>query len=186
MRRVHAAQKLLIDNIFEKSYKIITKKGEDMDIKLIKATINDAEEIHQMQKKTFKELLDKYQDYDTNPGNESIDIVVRKINHEESDYYIIKSKNISVGAIRIVRLKDENKCKVAPIFILPEYQKKGIAQKVFEIVEEMYEPEKGWILNTILQEKGNCYLSWIPEQLITRMRINTVIARVSVDRLPSL
>jgi hypothetical protein len=41
---------------------------------------------------------------------------------------------------------------------LPEYQNKGIAQKVFEIIEEKYKPENGWCLDAILQETGNCYL----------------------------
>ena len=129
-----------------------------MDIKLIKATIGDAEEIHQMQIESFKELLDTYQDYDTNPGNESIDTVVKKINQEVSDYYIIQLMDTSVGAVRVIRLDDGKKCKVATIFILPEYQNKGIAQKVFKIIEEMYKPENGWILDTIMQEKGNCHL----------------------------
>jgi GNAT superfamily N-acetyltransferase len=56
------------------------------------------------------------------------------------------------------KLEDGLTCRIAPVFILPEYQNGGIAQKVFKMVEEKYKPEKGWILDTILQEKGNCYL----------------------------
>ncbi len=29
---------------------------------------------------------------------------------------------------------------------------------MFKIIEEKYKPENGWILDTILQEAGNCYL----------------------------
>lgn len=29
---------------------------------------------------------------------------------------------------------------------------------MFKIIEEMYKPKNGWILNTILQESGNCHL----------------------------
>ena len=43
------------------------------------------------------------------------------------------------------------------MFILPEYQGKGIAQKVIRLCERIH-GEKGWELDTILQEKGNCYL----------------------------
>jgi GNAT superfamily N-acetyltransferase len=102
--------------------------------------------------------LDKYQDYDTNPGNESVEKVSARINQETTDYYIIKMGNTSVGAIRINRLENGLKCRIAPIFILPEYQNKGIAQKVFKLVEEKYKPKNGWILDTILQEEGNCHL----------------------------
>jgi len=129
-----------------------------MNILLVKATIENAEEIHQMQIKSFKNLLEKYKDYDTNPGNESIERIIQRFNQEFTDYYIIKIENISVGAIRVIRLDNGLKCRVAPIFILPEYYNRGIAQKVFEIIEEKYKPKNGWILDTILQEKGNCYL----------------------------
>ena len=129
-----------------------------MNILLVKATIENAEEIHQMQIKSFKSLLEKYKDYDTNPGNESIGRIIQRFNQEFTDYYIIKIENISVGAIRVIRLDNGLKCRVAPIFILPEYHNRGIAQKVFEIIEEKYKPKNGWILDTILQEKGNCHL----------------------------
>jgi hypothetical protein len=41
---------------------------------------------------------------------------------------------------------------------LPEYQNKKIAQNVFKIIEEKYKPKNGWVLDTILQEQGNCHL----------------------------
>jgi len=129
-----------------------------MEILLKKATLENIEEIHQMQIKSFKSLLEKYKDYDINPGNESIERIIQRFNQEFTDYYIIKMKNTSVGAIRVIRLENGLKCRVSPIFILPEYQNKGIAQKVFEIIEIKYKPKNGWILDTILQEKGNCYL----------------------------
>jgi hypothetical protein len=73
--------------------------------------------------------LDKYKDYDTNPGNESVEKVLSRTNQEKTDYYILKMGNTSVGAIRINRLENGLKCRIAPIFILPEYQNKKIAQK---------------------------------------------------------
>jgi GNAT superfamily N-acetyltransferase len=129
-----------------------------MNILLEKATIENVEEIHQMQIKSFKSLLEKYKDYDTNPGNENIGRIIQRFNQEFTDYYLIKIENISVGAIRVIRLDNGLKCRVAPIFILPEYHNRGIAQKVFEIIEEKYKPKNGWILDTILQEEGNCHL----------------------------
>ncbi|GIO39496.1 hypothetical protein J41TS12_43570 [Paenibacillus antibioticophila] len=33
-----------------------------------------------------------------------------------------------------------------------------IAQKVFSIIEDMYNDARYWELDTILQEQGNCYL----------------------------
>jgi GNAT superfamily N-acetyltransferase len=133
-------------------------KERKVDIKLEKAAIKDVNEIHQMQLKAFKNLLEKYEDYDTNPGNEDVDKIIYRINQKTTEYYIIKFNNISVGAIRICNLDEEKMCRVSPIFILPEFQNKGIAQNVFKIIEEKYKPQNGWKLDTILQEEGNCYL----------------------------
>jgi len=55
-------------------------------------------------------------------------------------------------------LDDGKQNRISPIFILPEFQNKGIAQNVFKIIEEKYKPQNGWVLDTILQENGNCYL----------------------------
>ena len=129
-----------------------------MNVNLIKATLEDANEIHQMQVITFKPLLEKYQDYDLSPGNEKLERTISRLKEEITDYYLIKLNSESIGGIRIRRYEEGNLCKVGPLFILPEYQNKGIAQNIFKIIEEKYKPKNGWILDTILQEKGNCHL----------------------------
>ena len=43
-----------------------------MKIHLIKATLKDAKDIWEIQVKAFKKLLDKYQDFETNPASEPI------------------------------------------------------------------------------------------------------------------
>ena len=44
------------------------------------------------------------------------------------------------------------------IFILPEYQGHGYAQKAILIAEALYPHAKKWELDTILQEDKLCYL----------------------------
>ncbi len=51
-----------------------------MKVRLVPVTVKDVKELHSMQIKAFKELLDKYQDFDTNPGNESIENIKEIIN----------------------------------------------------------------------------------------------------------
>ncbi|EPY09331.1 N-acetyltransferase GCN5 [Paenibacillus alvei TS-15] len=128
-----------------------------MDITLIKAGLNEASIIHEMQVTAFMPLLNKYQDYETSPANEPMERIIDRINQSFTDYYIIKSSNISIGAIRIVR-KENKIYRVSPIFILPEHQGKGIAHKVFSKIEDIYNDARIWELDTILQEQGNCYL----------------------------
>ena len=128
-----------------------------MNISLTKSSSKDAEIIHTMQIKSFMPLLEKYQDYETSPVNEPIEKIIDKINQSFTDYYIIKSDSLDVGGVRIVK-KNDKRYRVSPIFILPKYQGKGIAQKVFQILEEMYSDANEWELDTILQEQGNCHL----------------------------
>jgi hypothetical protein len=117
-----------------------------MDINLVKATLENANELFQMQIITFKPLLEKYQDFDLNPGNEKIERTIARLNEEITDYIIKTNKN-SVGGIRIRRYEEGALCCVGPLFILPEYQNKGMAQKVFRIIEKKYKPKTGgyWI-----------------------------------------
>ena len=73
-------------------------------------------------------------------------------------FYFICVDNKKVGAIRIIDYKEKYKNKrISPIFILPEYRNKGIAQEAIKICEEIH-GKNNWELSTILQEKGNCYL----------------------------
>ena len=129
-----------------------------MKIELIRARLKDAKEIWEMQIKSFKELLDKYQDFETNPANEFISNIEMRLKQNFTFFYFICIDNKKVGAIRIINHKEENKNKrISPIFILPKYRNKGIAQSVIKICEEIH-GNNNWELSTILQEKGNCYL----------------------------
>lgn len=128
-----------------------------MEITLSKANLEDASTILEMQIIAFMPLLEKYRDYDTSPANESIDRIVHRLNQEFTDYYFINHDETPVGAIRIVTINNWT-YRISPIFILPAYQGRGIAQQVFTMIEEMYSDAKSWELDTILQETGNCYL----------------------------
>jgi len=128
-----------------------------MNISLTKSSSKDAKIIHAMQIKSFMPLLEKYQDYETSPANEPIEKIIDKIDQSFTDYYIIKSDSLDVGGVRIVK-KNDKRYRVSPIFILPKYQGKGIAQEVFQILEQIYSDANEWELDTILQEQGNCHL----------------------------
>ena len=129
-----------------------------MKIEVIRASLKDAKEIWEMQVKSFKNLLDKYQDFETNPASETISNVEMRLKQNFTFFYFIFIDNKKVGAIRVVDYKEKNKNKrISPLFILPEYRNKGIAQSVIKICEEIH-GNTNWELSTILEEKGNCYL----------------------------
>ena len=99
--------------------------------------------------------MDRYHDDDINPYNESYEKVKYKI--ENYFYYFIVIDGKVVGAIAINDKKDGSKKKIAPLYILPEFQNRGYAQLAIKEVEKIHGKDN-WRLDTILEEKGNCHL----------------------------
>ena len=128
-----------------------------MEILLKKATMQDIEQIHEMQINAFKPLLDKYQDYETSPGAESVERVKRRMEHPQVSCYFIQLKSENIGHIRITML-DENTCLLSQMCILPQYQENGYAQRAIKQVEALYPKVKKWMLDTIKQEPKLCHL----------------------------
>lgn len=129
-----------------------------MKTELVRAHVSDAEELHAMQVEAFRELLEKYQDFDTNPANETVEKVEARLKQEFTFYYFICIGQQKVGAIRIVDDKEHGGAKrISPLFTLPQFRGRGIAQEAVRLCEEIHGREN-WELETILQEPGNCHL----------------------------
>lgn len=129
-----------------------------MEVRLLRANIKNAKELHAMQVEAFNELLKKYRDFDTSPANENMEKVEARLKQDFTFYYFICIGQQKVGAIRIIDKKENGKNKrISPIFILPEFQGNGIAQEAIRLCEEMHGNEN-WELDTILQEPRNCHL----------------------------
>lgn len=132
-------------------------------IRLILATENDAELLHRLQVEAFTPLYEKYHDEETSPAKESLDTVRWKItDRSKSDFYIIEFENQPVGGIRVRSHNGgeiiEGIRWISPIFVIPKFQGKSIAQKVIQKVFELYSDTLTWKLDTIKQEPGNCHL----------------------------
>lgn len=128
-----------------------------MNITLEEAKESDAAAVFNMQIIAFRPLLEKYQDYDTNPGNEKLERVLQRIHNPRGRFLKILIDEVLAGAINIVE-KEKHCYWISPLFILPEFQGKGIAQKAMILAEELVPQAKSWNLSTILEEEGNCYL----------------------------
>jgi len=110
-----------------------------------------------MQIQAFASLLEKYQDFNTNPGAEKLERIVQRMQQDFTDYYFIQVNNKNIGVIRILRLKD-NICRISPMFILPEHQGYGYAQQAIVLAELLYPQATSWTLDTIKQELKLCHL----------------------------
>ena len=127
-----------------------------MSITLKRARLSDAEAMHRMQVTAFLSLLEKYHDTAINPACETVDRVREKV--ARSRYYFILEDGRAVGGIRVVQGPTTGGVKViSPLFVLREYQSRGVAQRAVRLVESIHGAQ-GWKLNTILEEPGNCHL----------------------------
>lgn len=128
-----------------------------MGIALEKVTRDDIELVWKMQVEAFSDLLTKYQDYETNPGAEDIDKVLARFEQSWTSYFFIVADGSKAGVVRVVDKKDGSRKRISPIWIMKECRNKGLAQQTIIELEKIY-GEDNWCLDTILQEKGNCYL----------------------------
>lgn len=121
-----------------------------MEVKVEKAMYDDAKYIFDIQVQSFKPLLNKYNDHETNPANETLEKVIERVNNPTGGFYKILSENKLVGAISIY-CKGELQFWISPMFILPSYQGKGIAQKAIILTESIFPQAKSWELATIVE-----------------------------------
>ncbi|QNK90070.1 GNAT family N-acetyltransferase [Sporosarcina sp. resist] len=128
-----------------------------MEVTLEKANEFDAQSLFDIQVNAFLPLLEVYEDYNTNPANETIQRMIIRINNTSGGVYKIKSDTILVGAISIW-WKEETEFWISPMFIQPKYQGQGIAQKAISQIEGLFPQAVSWELATIAEEKRNCYL----------------------------
>ena len=129
-----------------------------MELILKRATCEDAELIWKMQIEAFSDLYEKYQDTDTSPATEPLEKILSRLRQCFTYYYIIEVDKNIVGALRVVDKKEKGSAKrISPIFILKKYRNMGIAQAAIIEAERIHGSDS-WELDTILSEKGNCYL----------------------------
>ena len=126
-------------------------------LKVIEISRDSASIVHEIQKISFKSLLEKYQDYDMSPALETLDRIIEKIDRANTKSYIFQLEEINVGWVRVMEV-EEMVYKISALCVLPEYQNRGIAQEVLKEIESYYPNARKWVLDTILEEKGNCYL----------------------------
>ncbi len=129
-----------------------------MKLTLKKASEHDAELIWRMQVEAFAQMYARYRDDQTSPCKEPLDRVIARLRQPFTYYYLIETDEGIAGAIRVVDFREEEQAKrISPLFILPAFRNRGLAQAAIRAVEEIHGHEN-WALDTIAQEEGNCRL----------------------------
>ena len=157
-------------------------------VTLVKAGADDAELLHRLKYEAFLPLYNVYKDDETNPVKETIDDLLPKLTANGSDYYIIEADGTPVGGVRAVSSREGERavCRISPLFIIPKYQNRGIAQRAMRILFDMYQPDL-WTLSTIKQEAGNCHLyeklGFAPtgQELVINERMTIVFYELAIE-----
>ena len=128
-----------------------------MRLELRLAFTEDAPAIWEMQKIAFRGLLERYQDYDTSPANQSLDQLRLRCSQKDRYYYFIDVDGNPVGVLSVTDKQDGSRKRLCPMFILPQFQGRGYAQEAMRQTEKIH-GERGWELDTILQEERLVHL----------------------------
>lgn len=126
-------------------------------IQLVRVGVEEAPLLQSLQQRAFAELLRTYEDVETNPACESVERIAEKLQQPFTYYYLIRQDARIVGGIRVVDQGEGKRKRISPLFVLPEYQNRGIAQAAIREAEKRHGAD-GWGLETIAQEAKNCRL----------------------------
>ena len=125
-------------------------------VSLRKAEYSECPLLLRIQVRSFIELLQRYEDYESSPAAENLDRVQQRFVQSFTDYYLIMLEDEPIGMLRVCNFGEN--CRLSPICILQEYQGKGYAQEAIAQMEQLYPHAKKWELDTIAQEEKLCYL----------------------------
>lgn len=116
-----------------------------MNLELVKATSSDAEAMQRMQVESFLPHFERYQDIETSPVKEPLEKMVSRINYEKGCYFKIIADTVLAGCIWVYE-GEPNTYYIGIMYISPEFQCKGIGQKVLAIAEELFPKAESWHL----------------------------------------
>ena len=125
-----------------------------MNLVIRRTDINEAEHILAVQKEAFKDDLETYKDYETNPAAEPIKRLLYKIG--KNIHYTIFLRDKIIGGAEI-RLDKEAECYINRIFLLPEHQNRGFGTQIMNFLENEYPKVKKWTLCTPHKNTKNQY-----------------------------
>ncbi|MCL2517773.1 MAG: GNAT family N-acetyltransferase [Oscillospiraceae bacterium] len=116
-----------------------------MNIRIEKATIDDAEILTEIQKQAFEPLYRIYHD-EGNPYLRGVDELKYQIEHGTREVYKILADDIICGGITI-RDKGNGEYYLNRIYISPQFQSKGIGKTAIGICEQNYPDAKRWTVD---------------------------------------
>ncbi|MHA2356744.1 MAG: GNAT family N-acetyltransferase [Candidatus Thorarchaeota archaeon] len=117
-------------------------------IKVVKATPEDAELLAEMSKRAFESDIEIGSAVKGGPlGYDSVEVHRRDATREWLDYLKVLYDGSIVGGMRVYKMSSGH-YEIMGVFIYPDYHRRGIGKRSFELVLEMYPTAKKWTLDT--------------------------------------
>ncbi len=114
--------------------------------------------LFELQVAAFSPLLEKYQDYDTNPANETIDRVYSTDSSSGGLFYKIYGGRINSSAQSVFCWKEDVHFRISPLFLAPDAQGNGFAKQAMLLAEARYPQAETWELSSLFEETKTCQL----------------------------
>ncbi len=126
-------------------------------VKILKATLEDALTLLQIQKEAFLVYSEKYGDFDSNPYHMDLHRMEFNIKYRFGQYYKIidEENNQIVGGIFCFELDEQPIMKIAQFYFKKEYQHLGYGTFVLKELFAKNPDVHKWYVDTIMQEEYN-------------------------------
>lgn len=126
-------------------------------VKMMKAQIEDAPILLQIQKEAFIKYAKKYGDFESNPYHMDLHRMEFNIKYRYGQYYkILDEKSLEmIGGIFCFELDEKPIMKIAQLYFKNGYQHLGYGTYVLNELFRLNENVKTWYVDTIMQEEYN-------------------------------
>lgn len=115
-----------------------------MTLIIRKSTLDDIEDLLPIQKASFQDDLEKYQDFETNPACETFEKLEENI--QKYHHFTILEENAILGAIDVRGNKE--RMHIDKVFIAPSKQNNGTGTLAIQFLEKQFSDVKLWTLYT--------------------------------------
>lgn len=146
----------------------------------------EAKQWLEMQIRSFKPFMEKYEDYNSSPAAEWLDIIFDRMTQDNQEHYFIHLHGQIVGGVRVNNFPNELKrYRIGLLFILPEYQNTGLGSGIIPKIEAFYPQAESWELETFAQEKRDIhfYEKFGYQQTDQQVKINDKLTVVMYKKL---